>query len=152
MNILSTAPLAGVVVHPLEFVDSSRGDLMEIQRVDDGRHPGFGQVFVTCTQSGEIKAWYRHAHIDQMAVVCGLIKLVLYDGREDSVTRGQLNEIALGDVAPRLVQIPAGIWHGFKVLSADVTYLLHLSAGAFEIDSAQDEHVPHDDPSIPYKW
>ncbi|MBI3784539.1 MAG: dTDP-4-dehydrorhamnose 3,5-epimerase family protein [Deltaproteobacteria bacterium] len=152
MKILSSDPLDGVIVRPLEFVDSSRGDLLEIQRSDDGCYPGFGQVYVTCTQSGEVKAWYRHAHIDQMAVVSGLIKLVLYDTREGSPTQGQINEIALGDVAPRLVLIPAGVWQGFKVLSADLTFVLHLSARPFKIDSAEEERIPCNDRSIPYKW
>ncbi|HVM96681.1 MAG TPA: dTDP-4-dehydrorhamnose 3,5-epimerase family protein, partial [Candidatus Acidoferrales bacterium] len=150
--VLSSAAIEGVIVRPLEFVPGSRGDVMEVERADDSTYPGFGQAYITCTNSGEVKAWYRHAHIDQMAVVSGLIKLVLFDPREGSATHGQFNEIALGDVAPRLVQIPAGVWQGFKVLSADMTFLLHLSSHPFKLDSPEDEYLPYNHPSIPYRW
>jgi dTDP-4-dehydrorhamnose 3,5-epimerase len=52
---------------------------VEIQRADDKIFPGFGQVYITSTLPGIVKAWYRHTtQIDQIAVIVGLLKLVLY--------------------------------------------------------------------------
>ena len=64
--------IAGVHVMPLKLVRNDRGRLMEIQRHDDAIFPGFGQVYVTATSPGVVKAWYRHhRQTDQIAPVTG---------------------------------------------------------------------------------
>ena len=48
------------------------------------------------------------------AVIAGRAKLVMYDLREGSPTRGQLQEVYLGEDNHVLVQIPPGIANGYK--------------------------------------
>ena len=48
------------------------------------------------------------------AVISGRAKLVLYDLREGSPTKGELQEIFLGEDNYVLVQIPPGIANGYK--------------------------------------
>src|SRR6185436_8042142 len=98
---VSNCTIAGVTIAPLKLVPNEKGRLMEVQRADDPHFPGFGQVYVTQTFSGVVKAWYRHTkQIDQLAVITGLIKLVLFDDRAKSATRGSVVEILLGELAP----------------------------------------------------
>ncbi len=52
----------------------------------------FGQVYVSATYPGVVKAWHYHKQqVDNFACVAGMVKLVLVDTREDSPTqrRGQ---------------------------------------------------------------
>jgi dTDP-4-dehydrorhamnose 3,5-epimerase len=145
--------IPGVHVRSLKLLPNARGRLMEIQRCDDDIFPGFGQVYITGTYPGVIKAWYRHhRQIDQIAVVTGLLKLVLYDTREGSPTRGALSEVYLGDLAPKLVQIPTGIWHGFQALGDREVFAVHINAAAFQADHPDEDRLPATDPSIPYAW
>lgn len=146
-------PIVGVIVKPLKLLPNERGRLMEVQRCDDPEFPGFGQVYVTQSFGGVIKAWYRHkVQVDQIAVITGLVKLVLYDDRAVSPTRGAIQEIMLGELAPRLVLIPPGIWHGFKAVGEGSAFLLHLNDQPF-IDSAPDEERRDpNDSAIPYSW
>jgi len=143
----------GVKIKQLKLLPNEKGRLMEIQRNDDADFPGFGQTYITSTHRGVVKAWYLHHHqIDQIASITGLVKLVLYDVREDSTTKHVLKEIILGELAPKLVQIPVGVWHGFKNIGATEAFLLHLNSIPFNFDSPDEDRLSFDDPSIPYTW
>ena len=48
------------------------------------------------------------------AVISGRAKLVIYDMREGSPTKGELQEIYFGEDNYVLVQIPPGIANGYK--------------------------------------
>lgn len=145
--------IEGVQVCPLKLIPNERGRLMEVQRVDDPWFPGFGQAYITSTFPGVIKAWYRHAiQVDQITVIKGLLKLVLYDSRENSDTSGQLDTIILGELAPKLVQIPPGIWHGFQAIGEQETFALHLNTVAFKIEEPDEERLPVNSEQIPYQW
>lgn len=142
-----------VVVVPLKKVVNDRGHLMEVQRDDDQHYPGFGQAYVTATKPGVVKAWYRHSkQVDQITLVQGVLRLVLYDTRENSKTCFSLQEIYMEEGNPLLVQIPPGVWHGFKALATEPTLLLHLNTIPFDFGCPDEDRLPADHPSIPYRW
>ena len=148
-----TGLIEGVHIEPLKLIPNERGRLMEVQRQDDPHCPGIGQVYVTQSFNSVVKAWYRHARqIDQIAAISGLVKLVLFDDRARSATKGQVEEIILGELAPKLVLIPPGIWHGFKAVGKDDAFLLHINSEPFDPSQPDEERRPADDPSIPYSW
>jgi dTDP-4-dehydrorhamnose 3,5-epimerase len=145
--------IAGVEIVPLKLLPNDKGRLMEIQRADSPEFLGFGQAYITSTYPGVIKAWYRHTRqIDQIAVIIGLLKLVLYDTRENSPTYGKLDTIFLGELAPKLVQFPPGIWHGFQAIGDRETFAVHLNSIAFQFDAPDEERLPIDTDLIPYRW
>jgi dTDP-4-dehydrorhamnose 3,5-epimerase len=126
---------------------------MEVQRSDDSHFLGFGQAYITATRPGVIKAWYRHTkQVDQITAINGLFKLVLFDARPESATRDKLQEIILGELAPKLVQIPAGIWHGFKNIGENEAFLLHLNTVPFDFQNPDEERLPMETKIIPYGW
>ncbi len=137
----------------LKKVVNERGHLVEIQRADDAHYLGFGQTYVTATLPGIVKAWYRHHHqVDQLALIKGELLLALYDARDDSLTRGNLVEITITEQAPLLVQIPPGVWHGFKALGNEPAFLLHLNTVAYNFQHVDEDRLPSDTLSIPYEW
>jgi dTDP-4-dehydrorhamnose 3,5-epimerase len=150
---MAESDIAGVVVTELKLLPNARGRLMEVQRADDADFPGFGQAYVTSTYPGVIKAWYRHTtQVDQIAVVTGMLKLVLFDDRDGSATLGQVQEVVFGDTAPRLVRIPPGIWHGFQAIGAREAFALHLNTVPFDPDAPDEERLAFDSDAIPYSW
>ncbi len=152
-NTMQSDLIVGVKVTPLKLLPNERGRLMEIQREDDPLFPGFGQAYMTSTFPNIIKAWYKHSEqIDQIAVISGMLKLVLYDNRKDSVTYGKVNTIFLGELAPKLVQIDPEIWHGFQAIGQKEAMAIHLNSIAFKHDETDEERLPSDSPLIPYKW
>ncbi len=145
--------IEGVLITPLKLMPNEKGRLMEVQRADDPHFPGFGQVYVTQSFSGVVKAWYRHAkQIDQLAAISGRIKLVLFDDRAGSKTRGSIAEITLGELAPKLVLIPPGVWHGFQAVGESSALLLHLNSEPFHFETPDEERIDPDDPRVPYTW
>lgn len=145
--------IEGAQVIPLKKVVNARGHLLEVQRADDASHPGFGQAYITCTLPGVVKAWYRHRkQFDQIALVKGELTVALYDAREGSPTLHNLLEVVVTEEHPALVQIPPGVWHGFRAGGGEPAYLLHLNSAAFNFEQTDEEQLPPDAPSIPYRW
>ena len=143
----------GVRVVLLKKVVNERGHLMEVQRSDDDHFIGFGQAYVTCTLPGVIKAWYRHhRQIDQIALVRGAARVVLYDDRPQSATAGRVLECELSNDRPALVQIPPGVWHDFQARGAESLLLLHLNSVAQNVGDPDEDRRPPDSSDIPYTW
>ena len=69
---------------------------------------------------GVVKGWHRHERMAlNYACIHGRIKLVLYDDRTGSPTRGELMEIFLGPDNYSLVVIPENVWNGFKGMAPE---------------------------------
>ncbi len=84
------------------------------------------------------------------AVPHGRINFVLYDDRKDSTTRGEVEEIHLGEDNYCLVTVPPLVWNGFMGLGAEMA----IVANCASIPHDQNEIERRDpfDSSIPYDW
>ena len=88
----------------LNLIPDDRGRLMEMLRADDEAFEEFGQVYLSTTYPGVVKAWHYHKlQKDNFACVKGMIRLVLADTRESSPTKGEINEFYIGELNPTLV-------------------------------------------------
>jgi dTDP-4-dehydrorhamnose 3,5-epimerase len=79
-----------------------------------------------------------------------MIKLVLFDQRPASKTKGELQELFIGEENYSLVKIPPGIWNGWKCVGTQRALLANCPT---EVHSP-DEMLRMDpfSPEIPYKW
>jgi dTDP-4-dehydrorhamnose 3,5-epimerase len=148
----SARPIHGVRTKPLRLIPDERGWLMEILRADDEVFQKFGQVYCTATYPGVVKAWHVHEkQVDNFACVAGMVKLVLVDTREDSPTQGAVNEFFMGTHRPLLVQIPAGVYHGWKCISTEPSLVINVPTAPYD-HTAPDEYrlAPHG--TLPYDW
>jgi dTDP-4-dehydrorhamnose 3,5-epimerase len=143
----------GVRIKKLRVIPDERGRLMETLRDDDELFIKFGQVYVTTVYPGVVKGWHYHKkQIDTMVCIVGMIKLVLYDNREESPTKGRLNEMFIGIHNPLLVQIPAGVLHGFKCISESEAMVMNIPTEHYDYDNPDEYRIDTYDPSIPYNW
>lgn len=107
--------IEGVEVHPLRQIPDERGKVMQMLRSDDPWFEKFGEIYFSVVYPGVIKGWHLHKRMTlNYAVMSGMIKLVLYDDREGSPSRGKLEEIFTGEDNYALIKVPPGIWNGFK--------------------------------------
>ena len=145
--------IEGVVVKKLRVIPDERGRLMEILRSDDEMFRTFGQVYMTTAYPGVVKGWHYHKkQQDNMAVLRGMMKIVLYDGRQSSATFGQVSEIFAGEFNPVLVHIPAYVYHGFKCISAVEAIVVNIPSELYHYQEPDEFRVhPHDN-DIPYDW
>ncbi|MFN8548861.1 MAG: dTDP-4-dehydrorhamnose 3,5-epimerase family protein [Candidatus Eisenbacteria bacterium] len=145
--------IEGVVVKPLKVIADERGWLMEIFRDDDPFFRKFGQAYLTVVYPGVVKGWHYHkVQDDHFCVVKGMSKVVLYDRRDDSKTKGEVNEFFMGEKNPILLLIPHGVLHGMKGVGVEPALLLNVPTEHYDYASPDEYRVhPHDN-DIPYDW
>ncbi len=137
----------------LRVIPDERGRLMEILRMDDPLFQKFGQVYLTTTYPGVVKAWHYHEEqTDNVAAVRGMVKLVLYDERKDSPTRGEVNEFFIGEHNPTLVQIPKGVYHGWKCISESEAIIINIPTELYDYKQPDENRIDPHENDIPYDW
>ena len=145
--------IQGVVVKPLKVIPDERGYLMEILRSDDPFFQKFGQAYLTVVYPGVVKGWHWHkVQIDHFCVVKGMAKVALYDRREGSPTRGEVNEFYLGEKNPIVLVIPNGVLHGMKGVGVEPALLLNIPTEPYRYAEPDEFRVPPHDNDIPYDW
>lgn len=145
--------IEGVAFKPLRLVRDARGWLVEILRADDPDFRRFGQAYVTVARPGVVKAWHSHrVQTDHFAVIAGEARIALYDGRDDSPTRGNVVELVASEENPVLVIIPPGVYHGFRSTRDAPAYVLNIPTELYDYDKPDELRRPYDDPAIPYDW
>jgi dTDP-4-dehydrorhamnose 3,5-epimerase len=143
--------IEGVQVRPLRRLPDERGRVMHMLRRDDAWFERFGEIYFSVVYPGAIKAWHLHRRMTlNYAVIAGRIKLVLYDDREGSATRGELQEIFTGEDHYALITVPHGVWNGFKGIGLGEAVVANCATEPHD----PDEIVRLDPFSdrIPYRW
>ena len=143
--------IEGVDIKPLKIFRDERGQVMHMMRCDDGFFEKFGQVYFSVTNPGVIKGWKKHLRMTQhLAVPRGDIKLVVYDDRMKSGTKGKIQEIFVGEQNYQLVRIPPGLWYGFRAENKQPAMIANCSDVPY--DPGEVELRPLSDKDIPYTW
>lgn len=141
----------GVHVRPLRQIPDERGKIMHMLRSDAPHFEKFGEIYFSGVYPGAIKAWHIHKEMTlNYAVVTGMIKMVLYDDRENSPTRGNLMELFIGEQNYCLVTVPPMVWNGFKGIGESMALVANCSS--IPHDPAEIMRMDPFDPSIPYNW
>ena len=145
--------IEGVKQKKLKVIPDERGRLMELLRSDEELFIQFGQVYMTTAYPGVVKGWHYHKkQTDNIIVIKGMMKLVLYDNREDSPTKGEISEFFIGEHNPFLIQIPPMVVHGFKCISAEETICINCPTETYNYLQPDEYRIhPHSN-EIPYKW
>jgi dTDP-4-dehydrorhamnose 3,5-epimerase len=81
-----------------------------------------------------------------------MIKLVLYDQRADSPTKGEVNEFFIGEQNPQLVQIPNFVLHGFKCVGHEEAIVINCPTEPYRYDHPDEFRVDPFAEEVPYDW
>jgi dTDP-4-dehydrorhamnose 3,5-epimerase len=124
---------------------------MHMLRNDSPIFKSFGEIYFSTINENSIKAWHLHKK-STLNYVCisGKVKLVLFDNRENSDTKGKIEEINLSPKNYFLVTIPPNIWNGFKGLEKPNSII----ANCLDLPHDEKEMVRIEpfDKSINYNW
>ena len=141
----------GVQLTPLKKICDERGRVMHLMRRDWPVFNSFGEAYFSVVNPGVVKGWHLHREITlNYTAVTGMIKCVLFDDREDSPTRGEVNELFLGEDNYQLITIPTGIWNGVKGVGTSESIIALVLDKPYNPDE-----VVRLDPfknEIPYDW
>ncbi|HHT9121097.1 MAG TPA: dTDP-4-dehydrorhamnose 3,5-epimerase family protein [Candidatus Hypogeohydataceae bacterium YC41] len=145
--------IEGVKIKTLRVIPDERGRLMEIIRCDDEIFLKFGQVYITTAYPGVVKAWHYHRkQTDNITAIAGMVKLALYDARENSPTYKKVEEYFVGIHNPILIQIPPMVYHGFKCVSSEEAILVNCSTEPYNRTNPDECRVDPFNNDIPYAW
>lgn len=130
-----------------------RGHFAEIIRDDEKLLSHFGQASLTKTYSGVIKAFHWHKKQDDVwFCISGNIQVVLYDRRPKSKTKGETSVFYLGNDNPKIVFIPKGVAHGYRVLGERAAVLVYFTTKSYDPSAPDEERILFDDPEINFDW
>ena len=143
--------IEGVVVKKLEIIPDERGSVMHMLRSDDPEFEAFGEIYFSTVFPGVVKGWHLHRRMTlNYTVVAGMVKLVLFDSRPSSPTKGRVEELFVGEQNYVLVKIPPEVWNGFKGIGAKPAIVANCATLPYDPDE-----IVRLDPSsgeIPYDW
>lgn len=141
----------GVKITKLNQIFDERGKVMHMLRNDQEIFSKFGEIYFSYTHPNVVKAWHYHKEMTlNYAVIYGEVKLVLFDDRENSTTKGNLMELYFSTENYNLITVPPKIWNGFKTVGSKPAILANCS----DIPHDDNEVLRKDyqDQSIPYNW
>jgi dTDP-4-dehydrorhamnose 3,5-epimerase len=145
--------IEGVVIKQLKQIADERGWLVEILRNDWEHFQKFGQAYVTAAYPQVVKAWHMHKkQTDNIICIKGMIKLALWDGRQKSKTKNEVNEFIIGERNLLLVKIPPQVWHGFKTITEEYALVLNIPTELYNYNKPDEYRLPPDTEKIPYDW
>lgn len=140
----------GVHVIPLKRIPDERGTILHMLRATDPHFQQFGEIYFSTIYKNVVKGWHLHHEMTlNYACVYGRIKLVIYDEREASATRGELVEIFLGPDNYSLVIIPPDVWNGFKGMTEPFAIVANCCTHVHDPKRSQrldpfENHIPYD--------
>lgn len=147
----TTGSIDGVKIIPLRKIPDERGVIMHMLKNTDEHYIKFGEIYFSCGHPGVIKAWHIHKEMTlNNACISGMIKLVLYDNRHNSKTKGTIMETFIGEQNYCLVQIPPGITNGYKAYGNNIAILANCAT--MPHDKSELIYIDPFDNDIPYDW
>ena len=150
MTIQSTC-IEGVVVRSLNKIPDERGTIMHGVRRDTLLNK-FGEVYFKKLYYGVINGWHIHEHlILNYICIVGMLKLVLYDMRDNSSTKGMIQELFIGEDNYCLVHIPSGIANGSKGMGNPFSIMANIASEPHDPNIKYQRIDPHSR-IIPYDW
>ncbi len=150
---MSQKLIDGVRTRQLRLNVDERGSLMEVMRPDWDVFEKFGQAYVTSAYPGVVKGWHYHKkQYDNFVCVRGMMKVALFDARDNSPTTGMVNEFFIGEMNPLLVKIPPYVYHGFKCIGTEEALIVNVPTGTYDYSEPDEYRLPPDTKEIPYDW
>jgi dTDP-4-dehydrorhamnose 3,5-epimerase len=146
--------IEGVIVREVLHVPRDHGVITEMFRPEwDPTGLPIVHIYQSRLFPAAIGAWSCHATtVDRLFVNQGHLKIVLYDGREESKSFGRVAELFAGDARPCFAVIPSGVWHGLQNLGSSDALIVNYPTNAYDYADPDHYRLPYDSPEIPYTW
>jgi dTDP-4-dehydrorhamnose 3,5-epimerase len=142
----------GVQIVPLKVFKDDRGAVMHMLRADAPHFIAFGEIYFSTVNQGKVKGWRRHKRMTQnLAVPSGCVQIVLYDGRQQSPTFGEVQNLKFGpDAIYALACVPPGVWSAFKGIAEGASVVANCATIGHEPDEGETRSLA--DPPVAFDW
>jgi len=138
--------IKGVKIKQLKRFPDERGTVSHMLKCTDPEFKKFGEIYFSSIHPNAVKAWHLHKKMTLNYVcISGNIKLVLFD----KITH-ELMEIFIGEDNYCLVQIPPGVFNGFKAVGNKTAIVANCSTLPHDKDEIT--RLPFNTGHIDYNW
>ena len=144
----------GVKIRPATTLHDDRGSLCEILNPawDFHRAP-IVYVYQFTIRPGRVKGWHQHhLHDDRIFLSQGTVKVVLYDDRADSPTRGMINEIVRHEHERTIMVIPAFVFHAHQNIGTSDALFISMPTRGYAHEDPDVFRLPLETDAIPYRF
>lgn len=140
----------GVLINQLNIIRDERGAVYHLLRNDNDGFFGFGECYVSEISVGITKGWKLHKlQTQNLVTIRGSVRLIIFDDRNESNTKGQIINLILGPNDSYLrVTVPPRVWYAFSCLSSFPSLLINCADIPHKIDEAVTR--PLYDSELPY--
>jgi dTDP-4-dehydrorhamnose 3,5-epimerase len=143
--------IENVAIKELKIFKDNRGSVMHMAKRGDDAFKNLSEVYFSLINAGIVKGWKKHKKMTQhFAVPYGNIKIVLYDDREDSASKGEIQEIHIGQNHYALVKIPPMVWYSFKCIDGNCALVANCADMIHDPNEVIVADIKCKD--IPYDW
>lgn len=148
-----------LLIHGVKFKElathvDDRGYVCEMYDSRWDWHPDplvFSYVFTI--RPGLVKGWGLHKkHEDRYFILFGRVKIVLYDSRPDSPTKGMVSEIYLSEYNRRIMNIPIGVWHADENVGETEAVIVNYPTICYDHKDPDKYRLPLNTKEIPYQF
>jgi dTDP-4-dehydrorhamnose 3,5-epimerase len=148
------ALIDGVRIRPAVTHPDERGTLCEVY------DPAWGlsdeplvYVYQVTIRPKQVKGWVLHRNqSDRLFFSFGTVKVVLYDDREDSPTRGMLNELHFGEHNRAHIVIPPHVWHALQNVGESDAVFINCPTRPYNHEDPDKWSLPKDTDRIPFSF
>ena len=138
-----------IIFEKLKIIRVNGGDVLRGLKANEKAYAGFGELYFSEVNFGEIKAWKKHKKmVMNLIVPSGVVKFVFFDDRENSMITTVFQEIVISKNNYRRITVPPNIWFGFKGIGKETNLVVNLS----NIEHSDDEVERKEINKINYKW
>lgn len=141
----------GVILTPLKIIKGASGDVMHALKNSDPAFTTFGEAYFSTVEKNAVKGWKKHRQMRlNLIVPAGEILFVLYDGRDQSASRGIIQQVTLSLNHYDRLMVPPGVWMAFKGMGSETNMLLNIAS--IPHDPGEADNLPIDTEQIPYTF
>jgi dTDP-4-dehydrorhamnose 3,5-epimerase len=153
-GVKTDALIAGVAVRPAATQVDERGELCEIFNPSWKFHEApLVYAYQSMVRPHKVKGWIVHRlQEDRLFVSLGTLRIVLYDGREDSPTKGMINELFFSERNRAMIVIPIGVYHAVQNVGESDAYFVNLPTRAYDHAHPDKYRLPLDTDLIPFRF
>jgi dTDP-4-dehydrorhamnose 3,5-epimerase len=146
--------IEGVTLVRLSSHHDNRGALTP---VIDVRNPFWIEPIVYAysitIRPGRIKGWGMHRlQTDRYYICRGCVRVVLFDGREDSPSCGRFAELYFTDASPGLLSIPPGVWHADQNWGDSEAQIVNFPTHPYNSEAPDKYRIDPHSGIIPFDW
>jgi dTDP-4-dehydrorhamnose 3,5-epimerase len=146
--------IAGVRIERVPGYHDHRGTLfpfLDFERPFWSEPVVHGYLFTI--RPGRIKGWGMHKRqADRYFVLSGNLRVVLYDGRDDSPDKGNFCEIYFTPESTGLLHIPPGVWHATQNWGDSLGRVANFPTVRFDPQDPDKYRIDPKSGAIPFDW